>query len=200
MLLSWKEYIYGGGTISERLKEELMKEINLLRRHQASRYSNVSTLILNIVQSFIQLAVDGLGKLDFYKQDFEERFLQSTNTFYDQISAEYLAENSPVEYLLKAEQCLLHEEQFARQYLHENSEFELIRVCKHSLIDKRFPELFKCFPELLEQSRTEGKIYFRIFFEGNQLKTAMYTFYFATRFNAILFIGKTSSFSNQRFR
>jgi hypothetical protein len=156
MLLSWKEYIYGGENISERLIQELMQEINSLRTHQASRYSNITTLILNIVQSFIQLAIDGQGKLDFYKLEFEERFLLSTTLFYDHVSAEYLANNTPVDYLIKAEQCFLHEEQFARQYLHENSEFELVRVCKQSLIDKHFSELYKCFPELLKTSRTEG--------------------------------------------
>jgi cullin 1 len=59
--------------------------------------------------------------LDIYKKYFEERFIQATMIFYKTESEKFIANNSIVEYLKKAETRLKEEETRVDMYLDEST-------------------------------------------------------------------------------
>lgn len=73
--------------------------------------------IKSVVDSFVSLGLDeadsSKSTLDVYKQYFEKPFLAATAQYYDNESKQFLAENSVVEYMKKAE-ARLDEEKVRR--------------------------------------------------------------------------------------
>jgi cullin 1 len=78
-----------------------------------------------VVQSLVALGIDegdtNRTNLDVYKQHFEDPFLASTEGYYKAESETFIAENSVMDYMTKAEARLKEEEDRIDMYLHASS-------------------------------------------------------------------------------
>jgi cullin 1 len=122
-------------------------------------------MIKTLVQSFVSLGLDDTdstkGNLDVYKEHFEKPFLDATAEYYSRESKEFLAENSVVEYMKKAETRLKEERERVDLYLLQDIISPLARTCETSLIKDHSAILREEFQVLLDNDRQEdlGRMY-----------------------------------------
>ena len=121
--------------------------------------------IKNIVESFSQLGIDetdfSKGNLDVYRMYFEIPFIEATRKYYTTESQQFLAENSVVEYMKKAESRIVEEQERIRLYLRPEIEGPLLKACTQTLIADHSQLLRDEFQRLLDQDRIEdlGRMY-----------------------------------------
>ena len=159
MYLTWRRYIYSANDIHIKLRNNILAEINVRRKN---KITEVNDPLKKVIRSFIELGIDGQGKLEFYKEEFERSFLQSTAEYYDQESKSFLSQNNVIDYLGKIEESINYEKELIKQYA-DNSELELLYVCKKSLVENHINELTKPFFDLLSCFRDDGFILFNFF-------------------------------------
>jgi len=95
------------------------------------------------------------GTLEVYKLYFEQPFLVETKNYYQRESRQFLAENSVVEYMKKAEARLEEEKQHVTLYLHAEIMSPLIKQCCTTLIADHAGILRDEFQSLLNNDRLE---------------------------------------------
>ena len=78
----------------------------------------------------------GMGTLDTYNQDFEDKLLTSSEQFYGRTSQEWIFADGTPEYLLKAEAALTAEKDRVAAYLHGDTETKLLTTCQRELLEK----------------------------------------------------------------
>lgn len=78
----------------------------------------------------------GLGTLDAYTQDFEDFLLISSEEYYARKSQVWIASDSTPDYMIKAEQALNEEKERVHNYLNNETEPKLLRVCEKELLEK----------------------------------------------------------------
>jgi cullin 1 len=112
-----------------------------------------------IVESFVSLGLDendsSKSTLDVYRLHFERPFLAATKEYYDNESKRFVAENSVVEYMKKAEARLEEEKQRVGLYLHADIMKKLMETCNDSLITAHSILLRDEFQVLLDNERTD---------------------------------------------
>ncbi|KAH9897238.1 Cullin [Xylariomycetidae sp. FL2044] len=115
--------------------------------------------IKQVVDSFVSLGLDEhdatKSTLDTYRYHFEQPFLAATEKFYATESKAFLAENSVVEYMKKAEARLQEEEDRVKKYLHSDISQPLKKACNRTLIAHHAPLMREEFQVLLENDREE---------------------------------------------
>ncbi|KAI0022537.1 Cullin [Xylariomycetidae sp. FL0641] len=115
--------------------------------------------IKQVVESFVSLGLDEhdatKSTLDIYRYHFERPFLQATEQFYQKESKQFVAENSVVEYMKKAEARLHEEEERVRMYLHNDIAMPLKKTCNKALIADHSVLLRDEFQILLDNDREE---------------------------------------------
>lgn len=115
--------------------------------------------IKQIVDSFVSLGLDEAdptkSTLDVYRFNFEKPFLEATKSFYEAESKQFVAENSIVEYMKKAETRLDEEEERVAMYLHPDIIVPLKKCCNAALIADHSIILRDEFQVLLENDRTD---------------------------------------------
>jgi cullin 1 len=115
--------------------------------------------IKSIVNSFVSLGLDEAdptkSTLDVYRFNFERPFLEATKLFYQAESKEFVAENSIVEYMKKAEIRLDEEEERVNMYLHPDIIVPLKKTCNTALIADHSLILRDEFQVLLDNDRYE---------------------------------------------
>lgn len=117
--------------------------------------------------------------LDVYKASFEIPFLQATEAFYKAESETFVAKNSVVDYMIKAETRLKEEEDRVDMYLHQSSrksvrhpdrsvvwlraasdsrsgDVQLVGTCETVLVKNHSELLQEDFQRLLDQEREAG--------------------------------------------
>lgn len=95
------------------------------------------------------------GTLDVYKLYFEQPFVLETRSYYQKESRQFLADNSVVEYMKKAEARLEEERQHVTLYLHPEIMNPLIKQCCTTLIADHAAILRDEFQSLLNNDRLE---------------------------------------------
>ncbi|KAF0918054.1 hypothetical protein E2562_021744 [Oryza meyeriana var. granulata] len=95
-------------------------------------------LLKNVLDIYVEI---GVGKLDFYSDDFEQSFLKSTTDYYSKKAQTWFLQNSCPEYMLKAEECLQKEKDRVANYLHSSTEPKLFTNALFELITRRTEEI-----------------------------------------------------------
>ena len=115
--------------------------------------------VKSIVDSFVSLGLDESDStkstLDVYRFHFEKPFLEASQKFYQAESKQFVAENSIVEYMKKAEIRLEEEEERVSMYLHPDIAVPLRKACNQALIADHSILLRDEFQILLDNDRQE---------------------------------------------
>jgi cullin 1 len=93
--------------------------------------------------------------LDVYKKHFEVPFIAATTDYYRTESKHFVAENSVVEYMNKAEARLNEEEKRVELYLHPDIHQPLMKACQKVLITEHAELLQGEFQQLLDENRQD---------------------------------------------
>jgi len=152
-LVIWRDNMFQ--PIQERLKEALL---SLIESERNGDQINTS-LVQGVIHAYVNL---GLNKdkpkeatLQVYKEYFEEKFFQATETYYTIESAQFIATNSVAEYMKKVETRLGEETRRVQQYLHQSSEPDLTKLCEKVLIEKHVETIWNEFQNLLEDDKID---------------------------------------------
>ena len=115
--------------------------------------------IKSVVDSFVSLGLDETDStkstLDVYRYHFEKPFIEATTTYYENESNQFVAENSVVEYMKKAETRLEEEKARVGLYLHPDIMNPLMKACLAVLVTGHSSLLRDEFQVLLDTDRQE---------------------------------------------
>ncbi|KAF1949702.1 Cullin-domain-containing protein [Byssothecium circinans] len=158
-LVRWKEDMFIG------TQESVMRSVLKLVEKQRNGETIEQSYIKSVVDSFVSLGLDeqdsSKSTLEVYKEYFEVPFLDATGKYYDNESKQFLAENSVVEYMKKAEARLEEEKDRVPLYLLNEIMTPLMRRCEQSLITNHSQALREEFQILLDHDKQEdlGRMY-----------------------------------------
>lgn len=115
--------------------------------------------VKSVVDSFVSLGLDETDStkstLDVYRYHFEKPFIEATTKYYENESNQFVAENSVVEYMKKAETRLDEEKARVGLYLHQDIMNPLMKACLGVLVTGHSPLLRDEFQILLDTDRQE---------------------------------------------
>ena len=115
--------------------------------------------IKSIVDSFVSLGLDETDStkstLDVYRWHFEKPFLDATKEYYQNESKQFVAENSVVEYMKKAETRLDEEKARVGLYLHQDIMQGLMKTCLLVLVTDHTALMRDEFQALLDNDRQD---------------------------------------------
>jgi cullin 1 len=158
-LVRWKEDMFSG------TQESVMRSVLKLVEKQRNGETIEQSQIKAVVDSFVSLGLDesdsSKSTLDVYKEFFEKPFLTATAEYYGNESKQFLAENSVVEYMKKAETRLEEEKERVPLYLLSEIMNPLMRTCEESLITSHRVALREEFQILLDHDKQDdlGRMY-----------------------------------------
>ncbi|PSR80176.1 Cullin [Coniella lustricola] len=152
-LVQWRAVLF------EKIDKKVMAAVLKLVEKQRNGETIEHGQIKQVVDSFVALGLDpsdpSKTTLDCYRYHFEKPFLEATRLFYQTESAQFLAENSVVEYMKKAVARLDEEEERVKLYLHPDIAISLKACCNEALIKDHQNLLRDEFQILLENDREE---------------------------------------------
>lgn len=141
------------------VNKKVMDAVLMLVEKQRNGETIEHRQIKQVVDSFVSLGLDEhdatKSTLDTYRFHFEKPFLDATEEFYKTESKQFVAENSVVEYMKKAEARLAEEEERVRMYLHIDIAVPLKKTCNKALIADHSIMLRDEFQVLLDHDREE---------------------------------------------
>lgn len=150
-LVQWR------ATLFEQVHEKVMASVLKMVEKQRNGETIEHSQIKSIVNSFVSLGLDESdptkSTLDVYRFNFEKPFLEATSAFYREESKRFVAENSIVEYMKKAEIRLDEEEERVNLYLHGDIIVPLKKACNQALIADHSGILRDEFQILLDNDR-----------------------------------------------
>jgi cullin 1 len=158
-LVRWKDVMFMA--TQAKVMEAVLSLVEKQRNGETIEHSQIKVL----VQSFVALGLDDAdstkGNLDVYKDYFEAPFLAATARFYSEESTQFLAENSVIEYMKKADARLQEERERVELYLLADILNPLMKTCETSLIKDHSNILREEFQVLLDNDRQEdlGRMY-----------------------------------------
>lgn len=88
-------------------------------------------LLKNVLDIFVEI---GMGKMDYYADDFEADMLNDTAAYYSRKASNWVLKDSCPDYMLKAEECLKRERDRVSHYLHISSEPKLVEKVQTELL------------------------------------------------------------------
>ena len=152
-LVQWKDEFFM--KVNQNVMSSVLKMVEKMRHGETVE----STQIKSIVDSFVSLGLDETdptkSTLDVYRYYFERPFLAATSAYYEQESAQFVAENSVVEYMKKAEQRLEEEKEHVPLFLHPDIMTPLMKACLTALVEAHSILLRDEFQVLLDNDRQE---------------------------------------------
>ncbi|OIW28423.1 Cullin-domain-containing protein [Coniochaeta ligniaria NRRL 30616] len=152
-LVQWRSVLFD--KVSEKVMAAVLKLVEKQRQGETIEHSQIK----QVVDSFVSLGLDDQDStkttLDVYRYHFERPFLEATKQFYTAESKQFVAENSVVEYMKKAETRLDEEEERVKMYLHTDIAMPLKKACNQVLIAEHSGLLRDEFQVLLDNDREE---------------------------------------------
>ncbi|KAL2891555.1 Cullin 1 [Ceratocystis lukuohia] len=152
-LVRWRTVLF------DKLNGQVMQAVLKLVQSQRCGETIEYTQIKQIVDSFVALGLDDTdtskSTLDVYRYHFERPFIAATTQFYQAESKKFIAENSVVEYMVKAEARLEEEEERVKTYLHQDLGPPLRKACNDALILEHSTLLREEFQVLLDNDCEE---------------------------------------------
>ncbi|KAM0029605.1 putative cullin protein, neddylation [Helianthus debilis subsp. tardiflorus] len=89
------------------------------------------SLLKNVLDIFIEM---GKGQMELYENDFESSMLKDTAAYYSRKASNWISEDSCLDYMLKAEECLKREKDRVLIYLHVSSVPKRLEKVQHELL------------------------------------------------------------------
>ncbi|CEO59465.1 Putative Cullin [Penicillium brasilianum] len=152
-LVKWKDDFF------ENVHEKVMDAVLNLIEKQRNGETIEQSQIKSIVDSFVSLGLDEndskKSTLEVYRQYFQRPFIDATRTYYENESRQFVAENSVVEYMKKAEARLEEEKARVGLYLHQDVAKTLTETCLDVLVTAHSTLLRDEFQILLDNERQE---------------------------------------------
>ncbi|THX02615.1 Cullin-domain-containing protein [Aureobasidium pullulans] len=152
-LVRWKEDMFG--TTQNAVMDAVLHLVEKQRNGETIEQSQIKS----VVDSFVSLGIDEQDStkstLDVYRIYFEKPYLESTEKYYAQESRQFLADNSVVEYMKKAEQRLEEEKERVPLYLLNEIMAPLMKTCEKALITDHCAILRDEFQVLLDHDKVE---------------------------------------------
>ena len=152
-LVQWRECLFK--QVNNNVMAAVLKMVEKQRHGETIEQAQIKS----IVDSFVSLGLDETDStkstLDVYRYYFERPFLEATKIFYDQESAQFVAENSVVEYMKKAETRLEEEKSRVGLYLHPDILGPLNKTCLEALVSAHAPLFREEFQVLLDNERQD---------------------------------------------
>ncbi len=164
-LVQWKEYMFKPIQAKGKLVPAVLKQIEKQRNGEIIDTS----LVKRVVDSFVALGLrEGDSRnpdLSVYRSELETAFLQSTEIYYTNESARFIAENSVTDYMKKVETRLKEEVDRVEVYLHQTTQDKLLKRCETVLIESQKALLLESFQGLLENEQNDdlSRIYRLLF-------------------------------------
>lgn len=158
-LVKWRDDFF------KKVHEKVMEAVLNLVEKQRNGETIEQSQIKNIVDSFVSLGLDEndctKSTLEIYRFYFEKPFIRSTRIYYENESRQFVAENSVVEYMKKAEARLEEEKARVGLYLHPDITKGLTETCLDVLVTAHSSLLRDEFQLLLDNERQEdlGRMY-----------------------------------------
>ncbi|KAI9789389.1 MAG: hypothetical protein M1816_006047 [Peltula sp. TS41687] len=150
-LVRWKVVLF------MHVQDQVMASVLRMVEKQRNGETIEQAMIKSIVDSFVSLGLDETDSrkstLDVYRYYFEKPFLEATTKYYQAESKQFVAENSVVEYMQKAEVRLEEEKDRVGLYLHPDIMSPLMKTCQQVLIAEHAPLLRDEFQNLLDNHR-----------------------------------------------
>ena len=152
-LVEWREELFM--KVHCNVMSAVLKMVEKQRNGETIEQAQVKS----IVDSFVSLGLDETDStkstLDVYRYHFEKPFLEATAKYYENESAQFVAENSVVEYMKKAETRLAEEKERVGLYLHPDIMNPLMKVCLQVLVTGHSALLRDEFQVCLDNDRQE---------------------------------------------
>lgn len=152
-LVQWREELF------TKLNINVMAAVLKMVEKQRNGETIEQAQIKSVVDSFVSLGLDETDStkstLDVYRYHFEKPFLEATTKYYENESAQFVAENSVVEYMKKAETRLDEEKGRVGLYLHPDIMSPLMKACLGVLVTGHSGLLRDEFQVLLDNDRQE---------------------------------------------
>ena len=152
-LVRWKEDMFG--TTQNAVMDAVLRLVEKQRNGETIEQSKIK----DVVGSFVSLGIDDADStkstLDVYRQYFEKPYLEATSKYYENESQQFLAENSVVDYMKKAERRLDEEKERVPLYLLPEIMQPLMKTCEAALIAKHATVLRDEFQVLLDNDRED---------------------------------------------
>lgn len=152
-LVQWRQVLFS--QVSVKVMDAVLKLVEKQRNGETIEHGQIK----QVVDSFVSLGLDeadpSKSTLDVYRYHFEKPFLEATKEFYQAESKQFVAENSVVEYMKKAETRLTEEEERVNMYLHQDIAISLKKTCNQALIADHAGLLRDEFQILLDNDRED---------------------------------------------
>lgn len=152
-LVRWKEDMFGS------TQNAVMDAVLRLVEKQRNGETIEQSKIKDVVNSFVSLGIDEADStkttLDVYRTYFEKPYLEATEKYYEVESHRFLAENSVVDYMKKAERRLDEEKERVPLFLLNEIMAPLMKCCENALIAKHATTLRDEFQILLDNDRED---------------------------------------------
>ncbi len=152
-LVQWRSVLFD--KVSEKVMDAVLKLVEKQRNGETIEYLQIK----QVLESMVSLGLDendsNKTTLDTYRYHFERPFIDATRAYYQAESRAFVAENSVVEYMRKAETRLSEEEERVQMYLHPDITMPLKRCCNQTLIADHSNILRDEFQVLLDNDREE---------------------------------------------
>ena len=158
-LVKWKDDFF------QKVHGKVMSAVLNLVEKQRNGETIEQSQIKSIVDSFVSLGLDendsSKTTLEVYRFYFEKPFIAATRTYYQNESRQFVADNSVVEYMKKAEARLEEEKARVGLYLHPDISKHLTETCLDVLVTAHSSLLRDEFQVLLNNERQEdlGRMY-----------------------------------------
>ena len=150
-LVQWREVFFA------KVHDKVMVAVLKIVKKQRDGETIEQAQIKSIVNSFVSLGLDETDStkstLDVYRFHFEKPFVAATTKYYDEESAQFIAQNSVVEYMKKAEARLDEEKDRVGLYLHQDIMGPLMKACLQTLVTGHSALLRDEFQILLDTDR-----------------------------------------------
>lgn len=152
-LVQWREELFS--KVNQNVMAAVLKMVEKQRNGETIEQAQVKS----VVDSFVSLGLDETDStkstLDVYRFHFERPFLDATTKYYEHESARFVAENSVVEYMKKAETRLEEEKGRVGLYLHPDIMTPLMKACLGVLVSGHSALLRDEFQVLLDNDRQD---------------------------------------------
>lgn len=152
-LVQWREELF------TKLNINVMAAVLKMVEKQRNGETIEQAQIKSVVDSFVSLGLDDTDStkstLDVYRYHFEKPFLEATTRYYETESSQFVAVNSVVEYMRKAETRLDEEKQRVGLYLHPDIMNPLMKACLGVLVTGHSGLLRDEFQLLLDNDRQQ---------------------------------------------
>jgi len=152
-LVIWRDYLFKH--LRLRLIPAILVLIEKERNWELIDVSLVKCLVSSMVSLGLTKEKPSETSLSIYKSSFEDPFLQETEAYYTKEASDFIISNTVVDYMKKVETRLAEEYSRVDQYLHHDTQPELISRCERVLIQRHQELLWQEAPQLLKDEKID---------------------------------------------